>query len=83
MDDLFAELRPIDKELMRLKKIKYENGDPYGTLENTLEDKIQSRCWRPKWAAYLTEFHCAVVATLIYIIHDVCENVLCYVAHIL
>ena len=47
MDDLFAELRPIDKELMRLKKIKYENGDPYGTLENTLEDKIQSRCWRP------------------------------------
>ena len=44
MDDLFAELRLIDKELMRLKKIKYENGDPYGTLENTLDDNIQSRC---------------------------------------
>lgn len=41
MEELFADLRPIDNELMRLKKVKYDNGDPYGTLENALEDKIE------------------------------------------
>jgi len=43
LNNLYQELKGVDDELMKLKKIKHDNEDPLGELENSINEKIDGK----------------------------------------